>query len=561
MTMRRISALFTTIVLLVLLLAACSKPLNNLSAEDMLNLGEKYLLEMDYEQAAVYFEQLIEVEPMNPRGYLGAAEAYIGQRDYFSAINALRSCTEQVTDDDTLRDVARSYEDILKKAPETASAYIGLANLYVLIGDEAAAVEVLRRGAEYLPDNDRIAAMLESIAGPETVEIPGMPVEFWFSSGAGGWGTFVTVQSDGSFAGEYYDSDMGSTGAGYPNGKHYECIFGGAFTDIQKVSDYEYSMTVERLDVEGTVGEEKIVDGVLVITTECYGLGEGDRVLLYLPGRRTDNLPEMFLNWVHMPMGSDVPSVLPFFGIYNIDYEVGFFSAEVENETPPEPVETAPIMPEPVDPLAAMTRSEYAALNEFMSAFPEVWLYEFDAGNYSDERLIEFAIWHIYRNAPASMLYVYTENYDIRIEASTIAYLIDDFFGIRVAHQSAGYIDNPNYWNYEEYTYLYEDGYYYFNGADGEAPHWAQVTELAENRDGTLTAQLDTYAGHYPPDNMYDDIDDWNKDPATVLRKGESRDYSDGHDPAEDVYYSGSFTAVIRPQDGSYKLVSLRQAQ
>ena len=33
---------------------------------------------------------------------------------------------------------------------------------------------------------------------------------FEFSSGAGGWATQLSIHSDGTFAGEYFDSDMGS---------------------------------------------------------------------------------------------------------------------------------------------------------------------------------------------------------------------------------------------------------------------------------------------------------------------------------------------------------------
>ncbi|GHV34394.1 hypothetical protein FACS18949_10360 [Clostridia bacterium] len=40
-------------------------------------MGEKYLLDLDYEQAIVQFLGAIEIEPKNTRAYIGAAEAYI----------------------------------------------------------------------------------------------------------------------------------------------------------------------------------------------------------------------------------------------------------------------------------------------------------------------------------------------------------------------------------------------------------------------------------------------------------------------------------------------------
>jgi tetratricopeptide (TPR) repeat protein len=60
-----------------------------LTAAQLLELGEKYLLELDYEQAIIYFEQLIEIEPRNARGYTGLAEAYIGLGDIDNAREAL----------------------------------------------------------------------------------------------------------------------------------------------------------------------------------------------------------------------------------------------------------------------------------------------------------------------------------------------------------------------------------------------------------------------------------------------------------------------------------------
>jgi hypothetical protein len=60
-----------------------------LSATEILALGEKYLLELNFEQAIVHFANLIEIEPKNPRAYTGLAEAHLGVGDVASAIAAL----------------------------------------------------------------------------------------------------------------------------------------------------------------------------------------------------------------------------------------------------------------------------------------------------------------------------------------------------------------------------------------------------------------------------------------------------------------------------------------
>jgi len=66
------------IVLIIALLASCatSTP-TSLTASELLTLGERYLVDLDYEQAVAQFLAVIEIEPMNARAYIGAAEAYI----------------------------------------------------------------------------------------------------------------------------------------------------------------------------------------------------------------------------------------------------------------------------------------------------------------------------------------------------------------------------------------------------------------------------------------------------------------------------------------------------
>jgi tetratricopeptide (TPR) repeat protein len=56
---------------------------------ELLRLGEKYLTELNYEQALVQFLTVIEIEPMNERAYIGAAEAYIGLGQEDKAIAVL----------------------------------------------------------------------------------------------------------------------------------------------------------------------------------------------------------------------------------------------------------------------------------------------------------------------------------------------------------------------------------------------------------------------------------------------------------------------------------------
>ena len=70
-----------------LVLALSNRPA---TANEMLSLGEQYLLEMRFEQALEQFMGVIDAEPYNPRAYVGAAVAYEGLRQRASAIDILR---------------------------------------------------------------------------------------------------------------------------------------------------------------------------------------------------------------------------------------------------------------------------------------------------------------------------------------------------------------------------------------------------------------------------------------------------------------------------------------
>ena len=121
-------------------------------------------------------------------------------------------------------------------------------------------------------------------------------IEFYFSSGAGGWRTFLNIEEDGSFHGEYSDSDMGSTGDGYPNGTYYYCEFNGKFTEAVKVNDYTYSMKIEEISCAKEPETSEIIDEILYYYATPYGLEGAEEVLIYLPGAPTSDLPAEYLN-------------------------------------------------------------------------------------------------------------------------------------------------------------------------------------------------------------------------------------------------------------------------
>ena len=150
--------------------------------------------------------------------------------------------------------------------------------------------------------------------------------QFCFSSGAGGWRTFLNIDADGHFDGAYSDSEMGSVGEGYPNGTYYYCEFVGKFTEPVKVNDYTYSVEIEELSTIKEADTKEIIDGVLYEYCMPFGIDGAEELLIYLPGAPTSELPEAYMDWVRFSMEDPEAEELPFYGLYNEKEQNGFSS-------------------------------------------------------------------------------------------------------------------------------------------------------------------------------------------------------------------------------------------
>lgn len=172
-------------------------------------------------------------------------------------------------------------------------------------------------------------ALLTGCGPKSEVSLPDdFPMDLEFSSGVGGWGTSLTLEQDGTFSGQFHDSDMGAIGEDYPNGTVYLCHFSGRFSDIEKVDEYSYSMTLSELNCDDEGGEEWIEDGICYVPAAPYGMEDGETFVLYLPDTPTDGLDEDFLSWwpgCYAPEGA--PETLETYGLLNAKMGYGFFSA------------------------------------------------------------------------------------------------------------------------------------------------------------------------------------------------------------------------------------------
>ena len=114
---------------------------------------------------------------------------------------------------------------------------------------------------------------------------------FVFSSGSGGWGArFLSDLM--AFSGNYHNSDMGSTGPGYPGGTISESKVSGQFTRPHQVSPTLYEVDIENLQYEKPVGSSEIKENRKYEYSEAYGISKNHRMAIYLPGTPISSMPE-----------------------------------------------------------------------------------------------------------------------------------------------------------------------------------------------------------------------------------------------------------------------------
>lgn len=113
--------LIVAVLLEVFLFTACASGASK--ANEKIELGQKYLTELNYTEAVAAFTEVIKIDPSNIEAYTGRAEAYKGLKQYEEA--------------------KADYTTVIEKADDMpytqAQAYAGRAEVYDLTDDTTAA--------------------------------------------------------------------------------------------------------------------------------------------------------------------------------------------------------------------------------------------------------------------------------------------------------------------------------------------------------------------------------------------------------------------------------------
>lgn len=111
------------IALVAVLAVLLPKSAEAKKVSENLDLGDRYLSELDYEQAVVAYLAVIEIDPKNVDALIGLADAYLAQGEYEEAIDLLEDALDEL-DDDAAEDIEEKLEEVLaaKKAAEVTPA-------------------------------------------------------------------------------------------------------------------------------------------------------------------------------------------------------------------------------------------------------------------------------------------------------------------------------------------------------------------------------------------------------------------------------------------------------
>jgi tetratricopeptide (TPR) repeat protein len=85
-------------------------------ATEKLSLGQKFLLDLEYDKAVAEFQAVIDIEPKNVDAYIGLADAYIGMGEEEKAIETLEKGLSETGDEKI-----QAKLDEMKKPEETTA--------------------------------------------------------------------------------------------------------------------------------------------------------------------------------------------------------------------------------------------------------------------------------------------------------------------------------------------------------------------------------------------------------------------------------------------------------
>ena len=191
------------VAIIVVLLAMVGVVAHNNSPavrlKKQLSLGDKYLAELNYDDAIAAYEAAILIYPKAESAYVGIAKAYMGKEDYEKALDAvnrgatavgetesLMALREQIADyyetqgdkymsEQKYTDAAAAYSAVLGIRKGAEEPYIGLANAYIGTGSYSEALDTVDEGIKDVGETPKLTELkshIEELINPPVEEEP-----------------------------------------------------------------------------------------------------------------------------------------------------------------------------------------------------------------------------------------------------------------------------------------------------------------------------------------------------------------------------------------------------
>ena len=272
-----------------------------------LQVAEPVITEVPVQECAV----IIEKQPTDEHLTEGAQAIFIAKASGSQSVRWIITDPTQ----------AHMYDEAALKAAFPGLEIEGMDSETLKLKYVPAGMDGFKASALFSDEGGEVQTGLATInVSPFFTQIPHY---YMFSSGAGAWRTVLKINDDGSFEGQYSDSD---------NSLLYLCSFTGHFGNVKKVDGYSY--TISLLDIEYTPAGQQTYSsyGYPATTAEPYGLDDGEEFTVYLPGIPKEQLPEDFRVWSGLA-SLNAPDSLEGYGIYNVNSGAGFVDCTAQDYT------------------------------------------------------------------------------------------------------------------------------------------------------------------------------------------------------------------------------------
>ena len=153
--------LFVMIMLLVVQVTGCS---NGAKISEKMELGNKYLLEQNYEQAIIAFNEAIEIDPKAYEAYQGLYQVYIAQGLPADAEKILLTGIDAVTDKDAIRVILGDFYYYQNEYEKAVAVYDQITDGYSISKESISYIIMTYRTANMPEKAIRYAEQILGIA-------------------------------------------------------------------------------------------------------------------------------------------------------------------------------------------------------------------------------------------------------------------------------------------------------------------------------------------------------------------------------------------------------------